>query len=135
MSAAKQEILSRTGLREAYLRGETTQVEAKRKLRTEAIRLGVAKPVRPKRAVAPSPVVRRDRLRQMIALHLGNTVQAAQKQPNWNTIDREIDWLDEPDVTQDKTQWSYGQFKYAARVGSEYDHWDNGKRHNPFFYH
>lgn len=136
MDAVKQEILKRSGLRDAYLKGESTLVEARRKLRTEAIQLGVAKPVKQRRQTAPSPTVRRDRLKQMIALHLGNTVQAAQKQPNWNTIDREIDWLDDPDATEDKTRWSYGQFKYAAREGSEYDRYDSsGKRHNPFFYH
>lgn len=139
MDAVKQEILKRSGLRDSYLKGESTLVEARRKLRIEAIRLGVAKPVKSRntsRVNRQSPLDRRSRLKQMIALHLGNTVQAAQKQPNWNTIDEEIDWLDEPDTTQDKTQWSYGQFKYAARKGSEYDRYDSsGKRHNPFFYH
>lgn len=138
MTAVKQEILKRSGLRDAYLKGESTLVEARRKLRIEAINLGVAKPVKSRRTnvKVSSPEVRRNRLKQMIALHLGNTVQAAQKQPNWNTIDEEIDWLDEPDTTEDKTRWSYGQFKYAAREGSEYDRYDaRGRRHNPFFYH
>lgn len=134
MTAVKQEVLARTGLREAYLRGEVSQVEAKRKLREDAIRLGVVKPVRQRRP-KPAPVTdRRTRLDAMIALHLGNVVQSVGIQPNWRTIDREIEYLDPPEERM--TTWGYGQIKYAGREGSEYERFDStGRKHNPFWYH
>ena len=137
MTSVKQEILRRTGMREAYLRGETTFVEARRQLRLTAVNIGVVKPLRPRShrpAIAKVTPSRRYRLDAMIALHIGNTALAAGRPVNWNTIDREINWLDRPEPAM--TQWNYGQVKYAGRVGSEYERLDNvGVRHNPFWYH
>jgi hypothetical protein len=45
LSAEKQEILRRTGNREAYLKGETTLLNARRELRTEAVTRGITKPL------------------------------------------------------------------------------------------
>src|SRR6476620_4696031 len=56
MSAVQQATLTRAGLREQYLRGETTLAEARRSLRPQAISLGVARPVRTRQA--PSFVIR-----------------------------------------------------------------------------
>lgn len=133
MSAVNQEVLKRSGQREAYLKGQTNLAEAKRSLRPQAIALNVAKPLR-NRGSIPSPTGRRTALDRMIAEHLKRTVRAEGKDVNSNTVDTQIMWLDEP--TEGMAKWSYGQFKYAGRKGSEYDRFDdNGVRHNPFWYH
>ncbi len=48
LSTKNQTILDKTGQREAYLRGETTMVQARQRLRNEGIRKGWAKPPRPR---------------------------------------------------------------------------------------
>lgn len=136
MSALKQEVLNRAGLREDYLRGDLTYTDVKRRLRTQAVARGVVKPLRqrtPSRAGSQSVLSRRSRLEAMIALHLGNTVAAEGRYPNWRTIEEENEYLDQP--LEEMTRWGYGQFKYAGRRGSEYEREDNGRTHNPFWYH
>src|SRR3954463_15769083 len=44
MSPVNQEMLKRAGLRDDYLKGNASLAEAKRALRPQAVRLGVAKP-------------------------------------------------------------------------------------------
>lgn len=47
MSAANQELLKRSGTRDAYLRGETSLQQARYDIRPQAIAKGIAKPLRP----------------------------------------------------------------------------------------
>lgn len=136
MSALKQEVLNRAGLREDYLRGDLTYTDVKRRLRTQAVARGVVKPLRTRtrpRSGGNVVVDRRARLEAMIAMHLGNTVAAAGRYPNWRTIEEQNEYLDQP--REEMTRWDYGQFKYAGRRGSEYERVDNGRTHNPFWYH
>lgn len=49
MPAKNQEILRRAGMKDSFLKGESTLVEARRRLRITAVEKGIAKPVRLRR--------------------------------------------------------------------------------------
>lgn len=135
MTAAQQEVLRRSGQREQYLKGETTLAKAKASLRGAAIQLGIAKPLKPKRAPArdTSPEGRRDRLEAMIQYHLRAVIVDEGLPWNQQTSDEEIAFLD-PETMM--LSWDYGQVKYAGQQGSEYEVVGaDGKTHNPFWYH
>lgn len=138
MSAANQEVLKRSGLRDAYLKGDASLADAKSVLRPQAIALGAAKPVRVRGRVSretslPSKLMR-TALDIRIAAHLKTTVRAEGKNVNDRTVEQEMIWLD--NGSEDMTKWSYGQIKYAGRKDSEYNRWDDdGVKHNPFWYH
>jgi hypothetical protein len=133
LSAVNQEILKRSGQKDAYLKGDSTIGTAKRILREKAVALHIAKPLKPRRGPIPRPEDRRDRLDAMIQRHL-RTVIVDQGLPfNSRTSDDEIAYLD-PETGM--LQWDYGKVKYAGRKDSEYEVVGaDGKTHNPFWYH
>lgn len=133
MTATQQEILKRSGQRDAYLRGESTLVEAKRALRPKAIGLGVAKPVRTRRGKQPS--IRHlitTPLDALIARHVRTEVVAAGRPYNAVTAATEIQYLV---ADNDMLTWTYGEIKHAGRRGSEHEVVVSGVTHNPFWYH
>lgn len=131
MSAVNQETLKRAGMRDQYLRGETTLADAKRALRPQAIQLGVAKPVRRR---GPIQAIIRTPLDARVAAHLKYTIRAEGKPVNPFTVDRHVQYIPD-DVLPDVETWDYGQIKYAARAGSEYETVIDGHQTNPFWYH
>lgn len=80
LTADKQAILTRSGSRDAYLRGETTLTEAKAKLRPEAISKGITKPVK---ARAPKTTPRKRDLGEgwRVFHHLNNLNTHEKKDP------------------------------------------------------
>lgn len=129
MPAASQETLRRAGLRESYLKGESTLADAKRKLRPQAIALNVAKPVRAR----GSRHVPLSGLKQIIAAHIKQTLRSDGRIVVDDTVDDENEFLENPEIAM--TSWSSAQIRHAGREGSGYDVYVGGKRHNPFFYH
>lgn len=133
MATAKQEILTRTGLRDEYLAGRTTFVDARRNLRETAVNLGVVKPLKTRTPKTPiNPI--RARIEQMVAQHIKRTLRTSGTFVNENTVDEESVYND--DASDDMLTWDSSQIRYAARRGSEYERLDSsGRKHNPFFYH
>lgn len=130
MPTVNQEILKRSGLRDAYLKGETTLAEAKRSLRPQAISLGAAKPVRSRAPKQVRPVTPLDIL---IRTRFLNKVRDAGRPVNTKTVATQFQFV-QPE--QGMLTWEYPEFKYAGRDGSEYEVVDSdGHRHNPFWYH
>lgn len=130
MPAVNQEILKRSGQRDAYLKGETSLVEAKRALRPKAISLGVAKPLRPRATPKPGTRTALDRL---VRNHINQTLRDAGKHVNPVTVQNEGPYLV---VSEDMLKWDYGRIKYEGREGSDYEMVDSsGRRHNPLWYH
>jgi hypothetical protein len=133
MSAVNQEILKRSGNRDAYLAGTTSLAEAKRALRPSAVAQGVAKPLKARVRITPISRGSLTTLDKQIAAHLKRTIRAAGKHVNEATVDREIQYLDPPE--QQMMGWDYGRIKHAGRRHSEYETFVDGKVHNPFWYH
>jgi hypothetical protein len=130
MSAVNQEILKRSGTRDAYLNGQGTLADAKRSLRAKAVQLGVAKPVRtrgPKAPTKASGVTQRQ-----VAQYWHNQLNKAGKQPDAQTMSREAGYL-KPKA--EHLTWNAGQIIAAGRPGSELEVIVNGVRHNPAWYH
>jgi hypothetical protein len=129
MSPVNQEILKRSGQRDAYLRGEATLADAKRSLRPKAIALKLARPLRAK----VQPAVRTlTALDMQIADRLKSVVREQGKVVNSNNVDRRIKHLKTP--TRDMTKWSYSQFAHAANAPQYTTHDDEGNSFNPFWY-
>lgn len=130
MSPVNQEILKRSGQRDAYLRGEATLADAKRSLRPKAIALKLAKPLRTK-AYQPAggSLTGLDRT---IADRLKSVVREAGKDVNSRNVDQRMKQLKSP--TRDMTKWSYSQFAHAARAPEYTTEDDEGNAFNPFWY-
>lgn len=141
MSAANQEVLKRTGSREAYLKGAITLPQAKALLRNTAVSVGLVKPLRPRpqRTGPPLGYVRRASLQRMIEQHLKSVLQDAPLSPvhpyNPRAIEKNIGYFDDNDFTGDMLTWDYGKVKYAGRSNSEYETVIDGATRNPFWYH
>ena len=130
LSAVNQEILKKAGTRDAYLKGETTLAEAKRKLRDTAVKLGVAKPLRVRHPRQPFVRTHLDRL---VAKHIRDTIIDAGVNFNTVTSEEQMEYLEPEEQMLD---WDYGRIKHAGRTNSEYETVGaDGKRHNPFWYH
>jgi hypothetical protein len=136
MPAVNQEILKRSGQRDAYLKGETSLADAKRSLRPKAISLGVAKPTRsrtPGTARAASTPARITALDRLVRNHINQTLRDAGKHVNVATVRSEGAYLV---PTEGMLKWDYGRIKYEGRQGSDYEVVDStGQRHNPLWYH
>lgn len=78
--AVKQEILERTGNREAYLRGEVSLADARQTLREDAVRRGVARPY------VPRSRLRMDAMRNIERLARQRPVRAGQSSVNITRI-------------------------------------------------
>ncbi len=133
MSPVNQEILKRTGKRDAYLKGEGTLADAKRELRKVAVQLGIAKPTRTKLPALGTRTALDEFVRRQIASNIIKQTRDADKNPNTDTVYQQIEYLDSPDKSM--VGWDYGHIKYAGRPGSEYETYVDGRLHNPFWYH
>jgi hypothetical protein len=131
MPAVNQEILKRSGNRDAYLKGTVSLADAKRSLRPKAISLGAAKPVRTKAAKAAT--IRRTALDNLVRQHLTKTIRDAGRTVNMRTVSKEGSYLI---ATEDMLRWDFGRIRYEGREGSDYEVVDSdGVRHNPLWYH
>jgi len=131
MSASNQEILRRSGQREAYLRGEVTLKDARSVLRVVAVRLGLAKPLRPSKR----PVVGRmlSDLDVQVASHIVRVLRQSGRKPNVDKIHKNIVYLPEEDL-QVMEHADAGRITAYAGDGTKYVIFD-GKPQNPLWYH
>lgn len=128
MSGANQELLKRSGLREAYLKGDASLQDAKHALRPEAVRRGIAKGLRP---VLPTPGRSLD---DQVAGYVYRTVTGDRRPTvNYNTIRKNVTHLP-PGVKPDVLNWTPGKIKaYAADTANVID--VDGTQINPLWYH
>ncbi len=137
MPAVKQEVLKRSGQRDAFLAGTITFTDAKKLLRQTAVQKGIVKPVR---ARAPrsgkdkprvGPSLRRqsiDRANE-IALTLLAVLRRAGKDPSVPTVVAGSNFIQEDDVLS----LDYEGIKERAR-DKDYEMIVNGSTFNPYWY-
>jgi hypothetical protein len=128
LPAAKQEVIRRSGLRDAYLRGEVTFTDAKKSLRPKAESLGIVKPVRT-RGKATGIRQMNTRSAGSIALHLLRTLRSAGKSPSVPTVVAGSNFVQEDDVMT----LTYTQIKERAK-DTDYMMVVDGKEFNPYWY-
>lgn len=131
MNPRSQQILESSGMRDSYLRGETTLAEARRKLRETAVNLGVAKPL-PQRP-STQPMSRSQQIRAQIDRFLVRTLVTAGKNVNPNTV-RKYSVMIPEWVIDDVPTWDAGQIASAAQRGSIFDIAEGAALANPFWY-
>lgn len=129
MSPVNQEILKRSGQRDAYLRGEATLADAKRSLRPKAIALKLARPLRTK---AQPATVSLTALDLQIADRLKSVAREAGKEVNSRNVDQRIKHLKTP--TRAMTKWQYSQFAHAAKAPEYMAQDDEGNTFSVFWY-
>lgn len=133
MSPVNQELLKRSGLRDGYLRGEYKLGDAKEALRAKAVSLGVAKPRRPRTPIGP---VIRTPLDERVARYLKIVIRGEGRPVNSQHVDENVKLIPAAGGSyEDTLTWDYGQVKYAARRGSEYEIFVDDTLHNPYWYH
>lgn len=114
MSPFNQELLKRSGKREAYLRGEGTLGEAKSSLREKAIGKGLAKPIRPRTvsretSTGPSETLKRNIAARHIITALNDAGYEVASQRVFNRAEfLPSDRLDEI------PRYSVGRIRYEA---------------------
>ncbi len=139
MTSVKQEVLKRSGQRDAYLRGDITFTQAKQRLRAEAVIKNIVKPLRsrnkPNRVYRPTTT---EELLNRIADNIWRHTNT-KRHTRRSAIDHNVkSYLDSP--TEDMTSWSYDKISSAAK-GTQVDgktylvFTDNGTKANPFWYH
>lgn len=128
MPAIKQEILKRSGQREAFLKGEITFTDAKKALRPKAEQAGVVKPVR-QRVPKAKPISRRAALDGQNALAILNTLRRAGKEPNVARVVAGMAFVQEDDIEE----LTYSQIADRASDPS-YEMESGGTRFNPYWY-
>ena len=146
MDAVKQNIISKAGKRDAYLRGEITFTDAKRSLRNEAVERGIARPLKRRYGQGEN---RTDALKRRIADLLWRTTRQ-QVPTNYQRVkgltpsskerieENVVNYLDDPEP--EMLQWDFGDFQTAAKGyevnGKRYLVFDGaGNQRNPFWYH
>jgi hypothetical protein len=129
MSAQSQELLRRSGQRDAYLRGDASLKDARAILRETAVGKGIAKPVR--RAGKPAPIVGTT-LDGIIANHVIRELKDAGYTPHRaNIYDRSQHLPD--DIKPDVVKWKVGQIRAYAGDGTNVVIVD-GESFNPLWY-
>lgn len=129
MPALKQEVLKRSGLRDAYLKGEATFVQAKAVLCPKAVEKGVARPIRVRKAKAPV-VVRNDRARAgSIARNAMIELARAEREYDAATIIAGSTF----NQNDDADRLSYAQIKERAK-DKDYEILVDGQSFNPYWY-
>lgn len=142
MTTVKQQILTYSGRREQYLRGEITFTDSKRSLRNDAVQRGVVKPLRRKYGSG------RDELKRRIAdliWQKTRTLQPTDFQRRLGTTrsnkqhieDNVMNYLDDPEP--EMLQWDLGDIQTAAKGyevnGRRYVVFEGTTERNPFWYH
>jgi len=132
MPALNQEVLKRAGLREQYLKGETTLAKAKASLRGQAVTLGIAKPQKPT-AVGYT----KTQLAKAVAINIIQKTQAVNPyKTDPVSIVARIEKTEQLGILKPAmVSWTYQQISNAA-TDENYRILDtNGRYYNPFWYH
>lgn len=133
MSALNQQVLEKSGQREAYLRGNVTIADAKRALRNTAVDLGIAKPLKPKVPVTTAKVADP---RTRVLDHLWRTLTGTttRKPVNIGALRRGT-LLMSKDQLGRALKMTAPEVKEAGNNPAEEIELDGGKKLNPFWYH
>lgn len=135
MTPFKQEVLRRSGQREAYLRGEASFRDAKEALRGEAVEKRYAKPLRTKKRTSPTRNAMRRRLDTLIADRIRINALNAGKKYSLPHIIENVQLIPEDDYEQSQ-YITYPEMKHKGRKGSEYEViMPDGTTRNPYWYH
>lgn len=124
--AVKQEILERTGNREAYLRGDVTLAQARQELRVDAIARGIAKPY------VPTSERRRLAIANIERLAHRRPVRLGQGSVNPMTIQTNVAYMSDRQLTRAINLADYGDLLDAAYDDDEVLETDADM--NVFFY-
>jgi len=129
MPAVKQEVLKRSGLRDAFLKGQTTYTEAKKALRPKAVAKGVARPVRARIAAKPKKIDKARARAGYIAQAWAYQLRRAEKEYNPATVYAGSQFVEEADAES----LTYAQIKERAS-DPDYVVTINGNTFNPYWY-
>lgn len=151
MTTVKQQILSYSGAREQYLRGEVTFTQAKQSLRNDAVERSIVKPLRREYGTPnPRTFVGRTEMKRRIADNVWNKTKdlepnsyqarrgqrRANKQRIYNNI---FDYLEDSDIVPEMMTWDVGDIQMAAKGyevnGKRYVIWQDNAERSPFWYH
>lgn len=133
MSPASQELLKRSGLRDAYLKGEATLTNARSTLRDKAVRKGLVKPTKAQQARQRKSVGTPSALDAKVASHIVHELRQANYTVSTDLVYKHVPFMSEEDKRKAAT-WKAGQIR--AYAGDD----DNmvevgGERFNPLWYH
>lgn len=135
MSGSSQEILRRSGLRDAYLKGTVRLTDARKALRDTAVSKGLAKPLRPRKGKAPAG----PSLDGLVAMHVARTL-AQNSYPVGPKFYQRVGYLPE-ELKPSVLNWSLSQIRaYAGEDNPARDADDelviiDGQPFNPLWYH
>lgn len=138
MSAVNQQILTRSGQREEYLRGNTTIADAKRALRSYAVDLGVAKPLRtPTVAATPRSGVRGQSIQSQVLNHLYDALSGAttRKPVNLMTLRKNSRLMSKAQAQRALKMTAPEIMEAGKNADEEVQIGDSVHKVNPFWYH
>ncbi len=135
MTPFKQEVLRRSGQREAYLRGESSFRDAKESLREDAVAKKFAKPLRVKQDRNATRRAMRRRLDTLIADQVRLNALNQGVKFNLPAIINNVTLIPDEEY-EDAVNITYPEMRYKGRKGSEYEIiMPDGTVRNPYWYH
>lgn len=127
MSAANQELLKRSGQRDAYLRGEATLTDARKSLRNTAVGKGIAKPLKTaKKALLPATP-------DSVADHVIREFSQAHVEFNATKLRNNIEYMPEADKRM-ILKAKVDKIKQYAGDKSKDIIYSDGEKRNPLWY-
>lgn len=132
MSPVSQEILRRSGLRDSYLKGETSLADARGALRDKAVSKSLVKPTKAQLAKSRQRIGT-TALDTMITAHVIHEMRQAGYTIDGGAVASRVPYMPQKDKVQ-ATKWKVGQIR--AYAGDD----DNviiidGEEFNPLWYH
>lgn len=130
MSGRSQELLRQSGLRDSYLRGESTLKDAKTALRPKAVQYGIAKPLKSDIRFQRPDLVSLD---QRIATHIVTTLRGDGRSVNADVITSRVKHLPSK-IKSQVTTWSSGKIRAYAGDENNIITVDDETVFNPLWY-
>lgn len=132
MSAVNQEMLKRSGQRDAYLKGEISLAEARKSVRQTAVDRGFARPL-PGMQPRRTATARRRNLDAFVASRIVHGLRGEGRNPRVATVVRNVQWL--PDDVYDRVDQMSGRDMIAYATDNDNEILIGGKKFNPLWYH
>jgi hypothetical protein len=132
MSGASQEILRRSGLRDAYLKGQASLADAKRALRQVAVEKGLARPLRT-RAGKPTHKWTPTSLDATIAVHVVKALRDSGRPVNIDRVHDHVKYLDD-DIKVQVVRWPVARIRAYASDSDNIIEIPGEKPFNPLWY-
>lgn len=135
MSGASQEVLRQAGLREEYLKGQSSLKDARGILRAKALQQGYAKPTKREKqeAIDAGKFTTHVELATWAASRIGSKLREVGRQPNYERMVKNLTFLTDQSLVR-AVEMEIGEIRQLAGDDDLLITLPDGRKINPFWY-